>query len=199
MNALHLPRGLYAIVDSLEQAAAAVEGGAAVVQLRRKRADSGTILNTARAVAALCKGRAAFIMNDRSDIARLSHADGVHLGQDDLPVQAAREIIGAGRLVGVSTHTDDEIDAALAAGADYLGFGPVFATASKEAALPPPHGLDALARAVQRARGVPVVAIGGITSATVREVAATGARCAAAIAELARDPLAASRFAEAFR
>ncbi len=199
MRELHLPGGLYAIVDSLERAGAAVEGGAAVVQLRMKRGGAGEILNTARAVAALCKGRAAFIMNDRSDIARLSGADGVHLGQDDLPVKVAREIIGPGRLVGVSTHSEEEIDAALAAGADYLGFGPVFATASKESALPPPHGLAALARAVARAGGVPVVAIGGITSATVREVAATGARCAAAIAELARDPLAARRFAEAFR
>ncbi len=198
MHGLHLPRGLYAIVDSPERAADAIEGGAAVVQLRMKRVDASTVLDCARAVAALCKGRAVFIVNDRSDIARLSNADGVHLGQDDLPVQAAREIIGAGKLVGVSTHTDDEIDAALAVGADYLGFGPVFATASKEAA-PPPQGLEALARAVARARGVPVVAIGGITSATVREVAATGARCAAAIAELARDPLAARRFAEAFR
>jgi thiamine-phosphate diphosphorylase len=199
MRELHLPGGLYAIVDSLERAGAAVEGGAAVVQLRMKRAGAMEILSTARAVAALCKGRAAFIMNDRSDIARLSGADGVHLGQDDLPVKAAREIIGPGKLVGVSTHSDAEIDAALAAGADYLGFGPVFATASKDAALPPPHGLAGLVRAVARAGGVPVVAIGGITSETVREVAATGARCAAAIAELARDPLAARRFAEAFR
>ena len=196
---MHLPRGLYAIVDGLERATAVLEGGAAVVQLRMKRAGAGEILNTARQVRALCQGRAAFIMNDRPDIARLAEADGVHLGQDDLPVAAARAIVGAGKLVGVSTHSDGEIDAALAAGADYLGFGPVFPTASKEAALPPPHGLEALARAVLRARGVPVVAIGGITSATVREVAATGARCAAAIAELARDPGAAARFAEAFR
>lgn len=199
MDVPHLPRGLYAIVDSLERAAAAVEGGAAVVQLRVKGAGAGRMLATARAIGALCKGRAAFIMNDRPDLARLSDADGVHLGQDDLPVAAARAVIGPGRLVGVSTHSDGEIDAALAAGADYLGFGPVFATSSKDAALPPPHGIDGLSRAVRRARGVPVVAIGGITSATVREVAATGARCAAAIAELARDPLAASRFAEAFR
>ena len=198
MDFPHLPPGLYAIVDSLERAGAALDGGAAVVQLRMKRAGAGEILNTARAVRALCKGRAAFIMNDRPDIARLSDADGVHLGQDDLPVLAARAVLGPGKLVGVSTHSDAELDRALAAGADYLGFGPVFATASKETALPPPHGLPLLARAVQRAGGVPVVAIGGITSETVSAVAATGARCAAAIAELQRDPLAARRFAAAF-
>ncbi len=199
MDFLHLPRGLYAIVDSTERAGAALEGGAAVVQLRIKRAGAGEILNTAREIRALCNGRAVFIMNDRPDIARLSDADGVHLGQDDLPVAAARAIVGPGKLVGVSTHSDQELDAALAAGADYLGFGPIFATASKETALPPPHGLEALARAVRRAGEVPVVAIGGITSATVREVVATGARGAAAIAELSRDTLAARRFAEAFR
>ena len=199
MQAPHLPRGLYAIVDSLERGTAALDGGAAVIQLRAKGAGARDLLETARALSAKCKGRAAFIMNDRPDIARLSGADGVHLGQDDLPVAAARAILLPGALVGVSTHSEDEIDRALLAGADYLGFGPVFATASKETALPPPHGIAGLARAVARARGVPVVAIGGITSASVREVAATGARCAAAIAELARDPLAARRFAEAFR
>lgn len=199
MEGLHLPRGLYAIVETLERGEAALEAGAAVIQLRNKRLGAGALLELARALSARCRGRAAFIMNDRPDIARLSGAVGVHLGQDDLPLAAARAIVGPGKLVGISTHSDAELDAAVRAGADYLGFGPVFATSSKETALPPPHGLADLRRAVERARGVPVVAIGGITSATVGEVAASGARCAAAIAELARDPLAARRFVEAFR
>jgi thiamine-phosphate pyrophosphorylase len=100
----------------------------------------------------------------------------------------------------VSTHSDDEIDGAQAA--DYIGFGPVFATRSKPGArLPPPHGIEGLTRAVQRS-GIPVVAIGGITAANVADVAGTGARCAAAIAELcgAADPESATRaMAAAFR
>jgi thiamine-phosphate pyrophosphorylase len=126
----------------------------------------------------------------------------VHLGQEDVPVEAARAVVGPDALVGVSTHSDAEIDAAVAAGADYLGFGPVFATASKPGApLPPPHGLEGLRRAVQRAAPVPVVAIGGLAAGSAAGVASSGARCLAAIGELCRaaDPEeAARRLASAF-
>jgi thiamine-phosphate pyrophosphorylase len=111
-------------------------------------------------------------------------------------------VVGEDALVGVSTHSDAEIDAALAAGADYLGYGPIFETRSKPGAvLPPPHGLPGLERAVRRAGAVPIVAIGGITSASAPGVARAGAACAAAIHELchARDVEAATRtFSEAF-
>jgi thiamine-phosphate pyrophosphorylase len=114
-------------------------------------------------------------------------------------VQAARAILGPQALIGVSTHSDDEIDAAQ--GADYIGFGPIFATPSKQGAkLPAPHGLEGLRRAVQRSR-VPVVAIGGIGVDSAHQLAAAGARCAASIAYLcnAPDPEAATRaMAEAF-
>lgn len=208
LHAVRLPRGLYAIADGssgrplLALVAAFLEGGAAVVQLRLKDAGAGELLNIARQARALCEGRALFLVNDRPDVARLAGADGVHLGQDDLPVAAAREILGPGMCIGLSTHGDAEIDGALGAGADYLGFGPVFETQTKAAPLPPPHGPAGLARAVRRAGALPVVAIGGITAANVREVARAGAHCAAAIGELSRaaDPAAAARaFAEAFR
>jgi thiamine-phosphate pyrophosphorylase len=192
-------RGLYAIVDGsaarppLELCAAFLEGGASVVQLRLKNADAGDLFRIATEAVRLCRARGALlIVNDRVDVAVASGADGVHLGQDDLPLAAARRI-APGLIVGISSHSDAEIDAAAAA--DYVGFGPVFATASKPGApLPPPHGIAGLRRAVHRAR-LPVVAIGGITAANARDVAGAGAACAAAIGELchAADPVAAAR------
>jgi thiamine-phosphate pyrophosphorylase len=200
-----LPAGVYAIVDGsavrppLDLVGAFVRGGAAVVQLRLKQGGAGELLRVAREARKLCAGRALLLINDRPDVARLAEADGVHLGQEDLPWQAARAIVGPRALVGVSTHSDAEIDDAQ--GADYIGFGPVFPTASKTGApLPPPHGLEGLRAAVQRSK-VPVVAIGGITTGAVPEVARTGVRCVAAIANLcsAADPEAATRaMAEAF-
>jgi len=133
------------------------------------------------------------LINDRPDVARVAEADGVHLGQEDLPFDAARAILGPRALIGVSTHSDAEIEGAQSA--DYIGFGPIFATGSKPgASLPEPHGIDGLRRAVRRSR-VPVVAIGGITAANAGAVAKAGARCASAIASLcnAEDPEAATR------
>jgi thiamine-phosphate pyrophosphorylase len=189
-------RGLYAVVDDgaalppLALVAAFLEGGAAVVQLRLKNAATGDLFQTARAAAELCRKRGAlFLVNDRADVARAAGADGVHLGQEDLPPAAAREILGPDALVGISTHSDPEIDAAKAAGADYIGFGPVFATRSKGASpLPPPHGPEGLRRAVDRAGALPVVAIGGITAARAGDVARSGAACVAAIRELCSAP-----------
>ena len=202
--------GLYAIVDEssvhspLGLVAAFLEGGAAVVQLRLKNAASGDLFRLAVAAGDLCRARGAlFLVNDRPDVARAAGADGVHLGQEDLPSPAAREILGADAIIGVSTHSDAEIDAAVRSGADYIGFGPIFATRSKGASpLPPPHGIAGLRRAVERARPLPVVAIGGITAARAAGVAEAGAACAAAIDELcsAPDPAAKAReMARAFR
>lgn len=200
-----LPAGLYAIVDGsaprppLDLVGAFVRGGAAVIQLRLKEAGAGELLRVAREARRLCAGKALLLINDRPDVARLAEADGVHLGQEDLPCEAARALLGPGALIGVSTHSDAEIDRALSA--DYIGFGPVFATASKPGSpLPPPHGIEGLRRAVRRSR-VPVVAIGGITAANAGAVAEAGARCASAIAWLcsAEDPEAAARaMAQAF-
>jgi len=203
-------QGLYAIVDEsstrppLALVAAFLEGGAAVVQLRLKNAASGDLFRLAVAAGELCRARGALLfVNDRPDVARAAGADGVHLGQEDLPPAAAREILGADAIIGVSTHSEAEIDAAIKSGADYVGFGPIFATRSKGASpLPPPHGIAGLRHAVERARPLPVVAIGGITAARAGEIKQAGAACAAAIAELcnAADPAAKAReMAEAFR
>ena len=170
-----------------------LNGGAAVIQLRLKQVGAGELVRLGRQARNLCAGKALLLINDRPDVARLAEADGVHLGQEDLPCDAARAILGPGALIGVSTHSDAEIDGGQSA--DYIGFGPVFATASKPgSSLPEPHGIEGLGRAVRRSR-VPVVAIGGITAANAQLVAEAGARCASAIAYLcnAEDPEGAAR------
>ena len=181
--------GLYAIVggpDPVAQAALALDGGAAVIQLRVKEMADGELLAAASRLVALARGRALVIVNDRADLAVLSGADGVHVGDEDLPVEAARRVVGPGLLVGRSTRTLADGLAALAAGADHVGFGPVFATATKR--IPePPRGLAMLAE-VARGLPAPVVAIGGIGLDTIGPVAAAGAAAAAVIGALFDDP-----------
>lgn len=194
---LRLP-ALYAIVDPLdtgrtpeELAAAYLAGGARLLQLRAKNATSRELLRAAERIAALARQAGAlFLVNDRPDVARAVDADGVHLGQDDLPVAAARRVLGPNRLVGVSTHDLAEARAAVAAGADYIGVGPVHTTASKEKALPA-RG-PGLVAAVRAEVACPIVAIGGITAETAAAVRAAGADAVAMIAALARaaDPAA---------
>ncbi len=196
-------RGLYAIVgdeDPVGRARLAVEGGAGVVQVRMKAAAAGTVLAASREIVALCRGRALVVVNDRADLALLAGADGVHVGDDDLPAGEVRRIVGPAMLVGRSTRTLAEARAAIAAGADHVGFGPMFSTRTKEIAATP-RGLDALGE-VAGALGAPVVAIGGITLETVGDVARAGAAAAAVIEDLfsrgdvrARAALLADRFA----
>jgi thiamine-phosphate pyrophosphorylase len=191
-------RGYYAVVD--------VVGGAAdpcarVVQLRLKQAGTAALLAEARRLRAALPDRV-LIVNDRVDVALAADADGVHLGQTDLPLAEARRIAGdrGDFLIGISTHDAGQVAAAVAGGADYLGYGPVFATATKRDP-DPVQGLAALAAAVRAAGAVPVVAIGGITPATAAAVAATGCAAACVIAGVrdAPDPsLAARAVAAAF-
>jgi thiamine-phosphate pyrophosphorylase len=178
-------RGLYALVggeEPLAQAAAALDGGAAVLQLRVKDRPAAEVLAQAVALVALARGRALVIVNDRADLAALAGADGVHLGEEDLPVAAARAVVGPDLLVGRSTRTLEDGRAALAAGADHVGFGPVFTTSSKSIA-EPPRGLAMLAEVASRLPA-PVVAIGGIGLDTIGAVAGAGAAAAAVIGAL---------------
>ena len=126
------------------------------------------------------------IVNDRLDVALAGGADGVHLGQDDLPLLAARRIAPPGFLIGVSTHNQAQAATAMRDGADYIGFGPIFATASKRNP-DPCVGLAGLTAVCARAR-VPVVAIGGITPARVPELIAAGAQAVAIIAAVNQAP-----------
>ncbi|GEJ57841.1 thiamine phosphate synthase [Anaeromyxobacter diazotrophicus] len=178
-------RGLYAIVgddDPAGRAAAAVAGGAAVVQVRMKRAPAGEVLAATRRIVALAAGRALVLVNDRPDLALLSGADGVHLGEDDLPVADARRLLGEALLVGRTARTVDDARAALAAGADHVGYGPVFPSLTKPLDVAP-RGLEALA-ATCAAVPAPVVAISGITLENVAAVARAGAAAAAVIGDL---------------
>ena len=183
---------LYAIVDVLDTgrapedlAAAYLAGGARLLQLRAKDATSRELLRAAERIAALARAAGAlFLVNDRPDVAHAVDADGVPLGQDDLPVAAARRVLGSNRLVGVSTHDLAEARAAVAAGADYIGVGPVYTTASKAKALPA-RGLDLVARVRAEVR-CPSVASGGITAETAPAALAAGADAVAMIAALAR-------------
>src|SRR3954469_13712853 len=186
--------GFYAVLDRDDAALArALVGEARVLQLRIKPAggapDAGELVRIARMARRICDDAgAALIVNDRVDVALAADADGVHLGQTDLPLAEARRI--APELwIGVSTHNLAQVQAACEVGADYLGFGPVFATTTK-ANPDPVQGIAGLAAAVATAAGRPVVAIGGITVSDVGDIYRTGAHaiCAIGAVNHARDP-----------
>ncbi len=176
-----------------EVLAATLAGGAAAVQVREKEEPDGALLARARRAAEACHAAGALcIVNDRPDVAVLAAADGVHVGTDDLPARAARRIVGAGRIVGTSTHSLEQALAAAEAGADTIGCGPMFQSTTKpQALLPGP----ALCREVTERVGVPVMAIGGITAENAAEVLAAGATWLAVSAAVcaAADPEAATR------
>jgi thiamine-phosphate pyrophosphorylase len=159
---------------SLDAVDAALAAGAPCIQVRRKGASDRDHLTFATEVVGRCHAAGArCIVNDRVDLALASGADGVHLGADDLPVGLARDLAGSRLLVGGTAREPATAVALVRAGADYLGVGPVYATATKDG-LPDPIGHDTLA-AVVAAVEVPVIAISGITAARVAEVLATGA------------------------
>lgn len=150
----------------------AIGGGADCIQLREKSLESGELLRRARQLAELCRDRGVIsIINDRPDVALLSGADGVHLGQGDLPVREARKLVGDDLIVGASTHAIEQARAAMLDGADYLGVGPVFPSTTKPRDILP--GLD-YARAAAAAVNLPCIAIAGITADNAREVMSTG-------------------------
>jgi thiamine-phosphate pyrophosphorylase len=189
---MRLPSHLYAMVDMagghepVALARTLLANGARILQLRLKDYGSRDLLTIASAIADLCRAEGAlFIVNDRADIARLAKADGVHVGQDDLPLAAARAVVGDQMLVGVSTHSVDQARAAEAGGADYIGFGAIYSGGLKNVANA--QGLERL-RAVRAAVKLPIVAIGGITEATAPEVLAAGASAVAIITDILRAP-----------
>jgi thiamine-phosphate pyrophosphorylase len=154
--------------DLDEICAAAIAGGAEMIQLREKTEPSGTIFPLAKKLAARCRAAGVpFIMNDRVDLAVAVDADGVHLGQEDLPPAAARAIMKPGMLLGLSTHSEEQAAAAQAAGADYVAVGSMFPTTTKtiKHLVGPP-----LARRVRPLVKVPLIGIGGITPENVGEV-----------------------------
>lgn len=188
----------------VEAVAAAIDGGVEIVQLREKSMPDGPFLELADDLNLLCAAKdVLFIVNDRVEAARLVGAQGVHVGQDDLPVAEARRALGPGGLIGVSTHDSAELAEALARGADYVGVGSVFATATKgrDVRVSGPTALAPLAARAE-AVGIPAFAIGGITTENVREVTAAGFRRVAVCAGILAtdDPETAARtFSESLR
>ena len=194
-------QSLYPIADAsacrdvLSLTDAILAGGARLVQLRAKDLRTADLVRLARQVLQrTTRVGAQLIFNDRVDVAKLIGATGVHLGQEDLPPAAARDILGPSAVIGFSTHNPAQVDAAIAAGGiDYLAYGPVFATTNKRNP-DPVQGIAAI-RAVRARCGLPLVAIGGISAATIDDVLAAGADAVAVIAAIAsaQDPAAATR------
>jgi len=163
-----------------EIAEAAIRGGATAVQLRMKEEPARVVLDVARAIGPLCRAAGvAFIVDDRLDVAMLAGADGVHVGQDDLPPTDARALMGPRALIGASAATVEEALAAERAGADYLGVGAVYGTATKSDA-GAPVGLARVTE-IRRAVRVPLVGIGGITVENAAAVMQAGANGVAVI------------------
>jgi thiamine-phosphate pyrophosphorylase len=163
-----------------------LEAGVRLVQLRAKTLALGPFLDLAAPMATACRvAGAMFVVNDRADVARLANAGGVHVGQEDLSPADVRRIAPAKSWIGLSTHNDAQLDAALQSPATYIATGPVFATSTK-ANPDPVIGLKGVTRAAERARGSgkPVVAIGGITLETAASVIAAGADSVAVISDL---------------
>ena len=172
-----------ALLDCVREA---LEGGVTLVQYRAKTASSAEMYAEALQLKALCDSfNVPLIINDRLDIAMAVGAAGVHLGQDDLPCAAARKLLGEDYIIGVSAHNPAEAKAALQSGANYLGCGAVFGTATK--ADVKKLGTEGLA-AICKAKGLPVVGIGGVTADNYREVRAAGADGAAIVSGILAQP-----------
>jgi thiamine-phosphate pyrophosphorylase len=186
---------LYLVCEALPAARleAALRGGVGIVQLRCKGAADADVIAAGRRFARVCERFGVpLILNDRPDLVAAAGADGVHLGQDDIGVEEARELLGADRIVGLSTHSPAQIDSALAVGVDYVGVGPVHATPTKpgRAAV----GTELVTYAAARAR-IPFFAIGGIDHTNLDAVLAAGAGRVAVVRALTRasDPESAAR------
>lgn len=169
-----LDLGYVATADALAMADRLLTAGVQVLQLRAKRASESEIVSLGRDLALRCRAAGVpFILNDYPHLAAEVEADGVHIGQDDGPIRAAREAAGEGRIVGRSTHSVEQARAAWDEGADYIGFGPLFATPTKPEYTP--IGLEHIA-GVQAASPVPVFCIGGVKLGNLPEIIAAGAR-----------------------
>ena len=196
---MQLPK-VYPITDTTisglshcEQVKRLIAGGAALIQLRDKRASSRVFYSEAQAAIQIARSAGVkLIINDRVDIALALQADGVHLGQDDMPVDAARRVLGDRAVIGFSTHNLEQIREALRLPIDYLAFGPIFPTTSKPDP-DPVAGLNQLKRACEMVLPMPVVAIGGINRSNATEVLKAGASGVAVISAVLANP---SRIAE---
>ncbi len=178
----------------LELAKLAIDGGADTIQFRQKSGETREMILVAEEMQALCKrAGVTFITNDRVDIAIASHADGVHLGQNDFPIDLARKLMGEEAIIGGSASSMEEARKCLSEGADYIGFGPVYPTTSKEDA-GPVGGIDLLRRVVEEIP-LPIIAIGGLSTENTPMVMEVGSYGIAVISAVCcqKDPAEAAR------
>ena len=198
--------GLYLILDPAvagnrpltDIVRVALDAGIRIFQFRMKTPETRQFYDLAAALCPVVKqGGGTFIVNDRCDVAAAVGADGVHLGQDDLPLADARALVGPGMLIGISTHNLAQATGAEAGGADYIGFGPVFLTTTKENP-DPVVGVDGL-REVRSHVRIPIVAIGGITAKNAADVRAAGADCCAVVSAVLAAPDPAKALADLMR
>ncbi len=182
---------IYALTDSnlslgrpaIQVVTELLNAGVKIIQYREKKLKSGAMLEECLQIRALTlQANACFIVNDHIDIAMLVDADGVHIGQEDLPVPMVRKLIGPNKIIGLSTHNPNQANEAINLGADYIGVGPIFATQTKEDVCAPVgyEYLDFVAKNIN----VPFVAIGGIKRHNIGEVVKHGAKCCALVSEL---------------
>lgn len=186
--------GLQRRFSHIELAEMAIAGGAEAIQYRQKQGSTREMIETASRIYELCRrAGVTFIVNDRIDVAIASNADGVHLGQDDFPIHLARKILGRDRIIGGSAGNIDEAVKCVDEGADYIGFGPVFQTSSKEDA-GPAAGLEGMT-AILKEVDLPVIAIGGINQANAPLLNGAGAYGVAVISAVCcvEDPASATR------
>lgn len=191
---IQLPK-VYPITDTAisglshcDQVTQLIAGGATLIQLREKRSSSRKFFSEAQAAIQIARSaRIKLIINDRVDIALALRADGVHLGQEDMPVDAARRLLGDDAIIGFSTHNLEQVREALRLPIDYLAFGPIFSTTSKVNP-DPVAGLNQLRLASEMASPMPVVAIGGINRSNAPEVLTAGASALALISALLVNP-----------
>ncbi|MEE8328484.1 MAG: thiamine phosphate synthase [Thermodesulfovibrionia bacterium] len=181
MNKVFKKKGtLYLITDRTisglshsEIARQAISAGVRIIQLREKNMSRKALYLEAASLRSLTsRHRATLIINDYVDIALAVNADGVHLGQDDMPIKEARKILGRNKIIGISTHNLKQALRARKAGADYIGFGPIFSTATKNAGVP--KGINSLAE-IRRHITIPVIAVGGINIENAPDVLKAGA------------------------
>ncbi len=189
------PSPFYAMADTLNRPDLSFQrltqqlcaGGVRLLQLRVKQQPTRDFISLATAVQRICRdSQCTLIINDRVDVALAVEADGVHLGQEDLPLTAARKIVGSEKIIGVSTHTAQQALTAEQEGADYIGFGPLFGTTTKATGYTA-RGLEQL-RGVRQQVRIPIVAIGGITAERAPSALQAGADAVAIISDIVLAP-----------
>jgi len=200
-------KGYYFITDAglsrngnISDVKNAVEAGVSVVQYRSKLGDTESMIKEARSLKKTCERKALFIINDIVGIALSVDADGVHVGQGDMPYETARKLLGKNKIIGVTVHSTEEAKIAEHRGADYLGISPIFSTTTKDDA-GKPCGVG-LIKEIKKDCKIPIVAIGGITLDNAKEVVSSGADAVCAIsAVVAKDDVKGEveRFQKLFR